>query len=100
MASTFMVPSVSSKHFDLDIPLIVMLGPQGSPFSVTLDAESPRNYTAQKQFFQSQVLLYSATNLGPGKHVVKVAYEPSQPDQIFAVDFANVYTTPSTGSAP
>ncbi|KAJ7218090.1 hypothetical protein GGX14DRAFT_599650 [Mycena pura] len=74
------------------------VGPQGSPFSVTLDAESPRNYTANKQFFQAQVLLYSATNLGPGKHVVKVTYEPSQLDQIFAVDFANVYTTPSTGS--
>ncbi|KAJ7925272.1 hypothetical protein B0H13DRAFT_2654434 [Mycena leptocephala] len=43
----------------------------------------------------AELLLYSATNLGPGTHIVKVAYQPSQPGQIFAIDYANVYSTPS-----
>jgi len=71
------------------------VGPAGSPFSVSLDGKPVQNYTANKQFYQSQVLLYTATNLGPGQHIVKVAYQPSQPGQIFAIDYANVYTAPS-----
>lgn len=70
-------------------------GPAGSPFTVSLDGGVPFNHTANKQFYQPQVLLYTATNLGPGQHVVKVAYEPSQAGQIFAIDYANVYTAPS-----
>lgn len=69
-------------------------GPAGSPFSVSLDGGIPVNHTANKQFYQPQVLLYTATNLGPGQHTVKVAYEPSQPGQIFAIDYANVYAPP------
>ncbi|KAJ7462259.1 hypothetical protein B0H11DRAFT_1735674 [Mycena galericulata] len=71
------------------------VGPASSPFSVTLDGRAPVNHTASKQFYQPQVLLYSATNLGPGEHVVKVEYQPSVPGQIFAIDYANVYTSPS-----
>jgi len=71
------------------------VGPAGSPFTVSLDGGVPFNHTANKQFYQPQVLLYTATNLGPGQHVVKVAYEPSQAGQIFAIDYANVYTAPS-----
>lgn len=71
------------------------VGPAGSPYAVTLDGGAPVNHTANKQFYRSQVLLYSATNLGPGQHVVKVEYQPSVPGQIFAIDYANVYTTPS-----
>lgn len=75
------------------------VGPGSSPYSVILDGESPVNHTANKQFYQPQVLLYSATNLGPGEHVVKVEYQPSEPGQIFAIDYANVYTTASTPAA-
>jgi len=72
------------------------VGPAGSPFSVSVDGGNPViGLTANKQFFQPQVLLYAATNLGGGQHTVKVTYEPTQPGQIFAIDFANVYTTPS-----
>ncbi|KAJ6593874.1 hypothetical protein B0H19DRAFT_1092418 [Mycena capillaripes] len=71
------------------------VGPAGSPFSVSLDGGVPVNHTANKQFYQPQVLLYTATNLGSGQHIVKVAYEPSQPGQIFAIDYANIYTAPS-----
>jgi len=60
-----------------------------------MDGGPSVSHTATKQFYQPQVLLYSATNLGPGEHTVKVAYQPSQPGQIFAIDYANVYTTPS-----
>ncbi|KAJ7096351.1 hypothetical protein C8R44DRAFT_812827 [Mycena epipterygia] len=71
------------------------VGPAGSPFSVSIDNGTPFNHTANKQFYQPQVLLYTATNLGPGQHTVKVAYQPSQAGQIFAIDYANVYTTPA-----
>ncbi|KAJ7188301.1 hypothetical protein C8R46DRAFT_1242606, partial [Mycena filopes] len=68
------------------------VGPAGSPFSVSVDGGNPTGYTANKQFFHPQVLLYAATNLGAGQHTVKVAYEPKQPGQIFAIDYAEVYT--------
>ncbi|KAJ6586895.1 hypothetical protein DFH09DRAFT_1429551 [Mycena vulgaris] len=71
------------------------VGPLGSPFSVSLDGGEPVNHTASKLYYQPQVLLYTATNLGPGQHIVKVEYQPAQTGQIFAIDYANVYTTPS-----
>ncbi|KAJ6475339.1 hypothetical protein C8R47DRAFT_1143142 [Mycena vitilis] len=75
------------------------VGPAGSPYSVSLDGGAPVNHTANKQFYQPQVLLYTATDLGPGQHMVKVAYEPTQQGQIFAIDYANVYTAPSLQSS-
>ncbi|KAJ6609889.1 hypothetical protein B0H10DRAFT_2062966 [Mycena sp. CBHHK59/15] len=74
------------------------VGPAGSPFTVSLDGGVPVNYTASKQFYQPQVLLYTANTMGPGDHVLKVAYEPTQSGQIFAIDYANVYTTASQGT--
>ncbi|KAJ7132777.1 hypothetical protein C8R43DRAFT_1023299 [Mycena crocata] len=71
------------------------VGPAGSPFTVSVDGGVSVSHTANKQFYQPQVLLYTAINLGEGKHNVKVAYQPSQPGQIFAIDYANVYTTSS-----
>jgi len=71
------------------------VGPMGSPFSVSVDGGPAVNHTANKQFYQSRVPLYMATNLGPGQHAVKVLYQPTQPGQIFAIDYADVYTNPS-----
>ncbi|KAJ6499329.1 hypothetical protein C8R45DRAFT_1127142 [Mycena sanguinolenta] len=71
------------------------VGPSGSPFSVSLDGLPAVNYTANKQFYRSRVPLYIASDVGPGQHVLKVSYLPSQPGQIFAVDYADVYTSPS-----
>jgi len=75
------------------------VGPMGSPFSVSMDGGPPVNHTANKQFYQSRVPLYIGSNLGPGKHVVKVSYQPTQPGQIFAIDYADVYTASSLQSA-
>lgn len=75
------------------------VGPVGSPFAVSVDGGLPVSFTANKQFYQPQVLLYTATNLGPGNHSVKVSYQPSQPGQIFAIDYANVWTTPSQNAS-
>lgn len=72
-----------------------IIGPRGSPFSVSLDGGRPANHTANKQFYQPKVPLYIASNLGPGEHVLKVSYEPTQPGQILAIDYADVYTAPS-----
>jgi len=73
------------------------VGPAASPFGVSLNGAAPTKYSANKQFYRPQTLLYSATNLGPGKHQINVTYEPSQPGQILAVDYAEVYTTASLG---
>jgi hypothetical protein len=72
-----------------------IIGPKGSPFSVSLDGGRPANHTANKQFYQPKVPLYIASNLGPGEHVLKVSYQPTQPGQILAIDYADVYTAPS-----
>ncbi|KAF7321255.1 hypothetical protein MKEN_00645200 [Mycena kentingensis (nom. inval.)] len=73
------------------------VGPQQSPFGVSLDGAASTKFSANKQFYKPQTLLYSATNLGAGKHHINVTYEPSQPNQILAIDFAQLYTTQSLG---
>nr|GAT57672.1 predicted protein [Mycena chlorophos] len=73
------------------------VGPSYSPFSVSIDGGQAVSYSATKQFFHPQTLLFSAVNLGAGTHSVNISYTPAQPGQIFAIDYANVYTTKSLG---
>jgi hypothetical protein len=71
------------------------VGPEGSPYSVQLDGGLHTNYSSAKQSYTPQVLLYHADNLGPGKHSLRLSNQPSSSGQVFAIDYANVYTTPS-----
>jgi len=71
------------------------VGPSGSPYSVQLDGGSITHYNPNKQFYTPQVELYRADNLGPGSHSLKLLYQPVSSGQVFAIDHANVYTTPS-----
>ncbi|KIK67485.1 hypothetical protein GYMLUDRAFT_1020713 [Collybiopsis luxurians FD-317 M1] len=71
------------------------VGPAYSPFSVQLNSES-LSFSAQKSMNASQVLLYHADNLGPGPHTLKLLFQPSSTGQMFAIDYAQVYSTPST----
>ncbi|KAK7057218.1 hypothetical protein R3P38DRAFT_2840008 [Favolaschia claudopus] len=73
------------------------VGPGSSPFSVSMDGGPPSTHTANKQFYRPRVPLYIASDLGSGSHVVNITYQPTQPGQIFAIDYADVYTT-SSGS--
>ncbi|PBK95629.1 hypothetical protein ARMGADRAFT_1045495 [Armillaria gallica] len=68
------------------------VGPGYAAFSAQLDYGPSVNSTAIRKSFVPQVLLYHADGLGSGQH-------PSDDAQELAVDFANVYTTPSSQSS-
>ncbi|KAJ3857642.1 hypothetical protein EV368DRAFT_29846 [Lentinula lateritia] len=70
------------------------VGPAYAPFSIQLNGDL-LSFSAQKSLNASQTLLYHADGLGPGSHTLKLLFEPSAVGQMFAVDFAQVYTTPS-----
>ncbi|KAF8070003.1 hypothetical protein FPV67DRAFT_1413702 [Lyophyllum atratum] len=69
------------------------VSPDGAPYTVQLDGGSPRNFTSSKDLYRAQVLLYHANNLPTGQHRVQLTCQPTTSGQIFAVDYANVYTT-------
>ncbi|KAJ3781168.1 hypothetical protein GGU10DRAFT_278067 [Lentinula aff. detonsa] len=70
------------------------VGPAYAPFSIQLNGDS-LSFSAQKNFNMSQTLLYHTDGLGPGSHNLKLLFQPSATGQIFAIDYAEVYTTPS-----
>ncbi|KAF5393204.1 hypothetical protein D9757_000534 [Collybiopsis confluens] len=74
------------------------VGPAYSPFAVQLNSDS-LSFTAQKGLNASQVMLYHADNLGPGPHTLKLLYQPSATGQVFAIDYAQVFNTPSTSDS-
>lgn len=75
------------------------VGPNGaSVFSVQVDGGTPTNSTTNKQFYRPQQLLYYAGNLGSGGHTLKIQFGSSNGSgQALAIDYAEVYTTPSLG---
>ncbi|KAK0242025.1 hypothetical protein EDD85DRAFT_426085 [Armillaria nabsnona] len=75
------------------------VGPGYAAFSAQLDGGPSVNSTAIRKSFVPQVLLYHADGLGPGQHLLKMMMQPSDDAQELAVDFANVYTTPSLQSS-
>jgi hypothetical protein len=87
--------SMLTYHAGDGVSLYGPVGPSGSPYSVQLDGGSITHYNPNKQFYTPQVELYRADNLGPGSHSLKLLYQPVSSGQVFAIDHANVYTTPS-----
>lgn len=75
------------------------VGPNGvSVFSAQVDGGTPTNSTTNKQFYRPQQLLYYAGNLGRGGHTLKIQFGSSSGSgQALAIDYAEVYTTPSLG---
>ncbi|TFK27534.1 hypothetical protein FA15DRAFT_635417 [Coprinopsis marcescibilis] len=86
---------------------IAIFGPSGprcaSQYAVSVDGQTGgETFRAERQFFRARQLLYYAGNLGPGVHVVEVtlgAISSSQPFQMLALDYAEIYTTPSLGGS-
>lgn len=70
------------------------VGPNYAPYSVQLNGGA-LSFSAFKSQNASQVLLYHADNLGPGPHTLSLLFQPSSTGQTFAIDYAEVYTTPS-----
>ncbi|EDR11964.1 uncharacterized protein LACBIDRAFT_313970 [Laccaria bicolor S238N-H82] len=77
------------------------VGPNGvSVFSAQVDGGTPTNSTTNKQFYRPQQLLYYAGNLGRGGHTLKIQFGSSSGSgQALAIDYAEVYTTPSLGGS-
>jgi len=72
------------------------VGPDCGPYSVSLDGNTPTNYSATKQFYRPQQMLYQASNLGGKEHKVLIQSQVGGYSAMyFAVDYAMVYTTPS-----
>lgn len=77
------------------------VGPSGAAaFSVQVDGGTPMNSTTNKQFYRPQQLLYYGSNLGSGIHTLKIQFGSSSgSNQALAIDYAEVYTTPSLGGS-
>ena len=72
------------------------VGPNCAPYSVSLDGDTPTNYSATKQFYRPQQMLYQASNLGGKNHKLLIQSTAGNYSALyFAVDYAMVYTTPS-----
>ena len=72
------------------------VGPSGAPFSVKLDNNAAKDFSSYKQFYRPQMILFQASNLGGGQHTVKLTSEAwSNSSLSLAIDYAQVYTTPS-----
>jgi len=79
-----------------------LYGPVGvngaAAFSVQVDGGTPMNSSTNKQFYRPQQLLYYGSNLGSGVHTLKIQFGSSSgSNQALAIDYAEVYTTPSLG---
>ncbi|KAF9071661.1 hypothetical protein BDP27DRAFT_1218709 [Rhodocollybia butyracea] len=77
------------------VSLFGPVGPGYSSFSVQLNGVS-QEFTAQKSRNASQVMLYHVDSLGPGQHTLEVLVQPSATGQALAIDYAEVFSTPST----
>ncbi|KAF9462290.1 hypothetical protein BDZ94DRAFT_1261530 [Collybia nuda] len=81
------------------------VSPDGASYAVLVDGGPARSFSAQKEFYTPQSLLYHASSLGPGKHNLTLTYLQNPVQHTFAIDFAVVYatatnTTTTTSSFP
>jgi hypothetical protein len=86
--------STASFKFSGDgVSLYGAISTQGAPYTIQLDGGPVQSFTTTYDRFVPQSLLYHATNLGEGDHILHIGYQPSSTGQVLAVDYANVYTT-------
>ncbi|TFK21937.1 hypothetical protein FA15DRAFT_715211 [Coprinopsis marcescibilis] len=88
---------------------IAVYGPAGPnctfSYTVSVDGQAiNRTFSALKDFYRPQQLLYYVGNLGPGNHVISfmqvlqgIQAGRSGQQHTLAIDYAEIYTTPSLG---
>ncbi|KAF9462291.1 hypothetical protein BDZ94DRAFT_1261533 [Collybia nuda] len=69
------------------------IGPDGSSYAVSVDDGLMRTFTANKEYYVPQSLLFHASSLGPGSHNLTLTYQENTQQQTFAIDYAAVYAT-------
>ncbi|PPQ65434.1 hypothetical protein CVT26_000086 [Gymnopilus dilepis] len=81
------------------VALYGSVGPNGTThYAVQLDNGSPSTFSANKQFYRPNQILFYAGNLGGGQHTLQVQLGSSSQGE-FAIDYANVFTAPSLGGS-
>ncbi|PPQ90562.1 hypothetical protein CVT25_015876 [Psilocybe cyanescens] len=82
---------------------IAIYGPVGpnstSGYFVQIDNGTSSLFSANKEFYHPQQLLFFAANIGAGQHSLVIQLASSPHSGEFAIDFATVYTSPSLGGA-
>ncbi|KAH6901882.1 hypothetical protein BKA70DRAFT_1521498 [Coprinopsis sp. MPI-PUGE-AT-0042] len=83
---------------------IALYGPAGTEatsfYTVKLDNGTAEGFSASTFDFKplrAQQLMYFRGNLGPGEHELLVRLEASSLEQFLAIDYAQIFTTPSIG---
>ncbi|KAF4621263.1 hypothetical protein D9613_000224 [Agrocybe pediades] len=80
---------------------VTLYGPVGpgaaNTYSVTVDNGSPFTFSAKKQFYRPQQILYTTSGLGKGNHSLRIQLGGDGGE--LAIDYANVYTTKSLGGS-
>ncbi|KAH6918023.1 hypothetical protein BKA70DRAFT_1554183 [Coprinopsis sp. MPI-PUGE-AT-0042] len=70
-----------------------------SSFSVQVNGGSVRQFKANHQNYIPRQLLYWAGGLGAGSHRLRVINNSPVADEVLAVDYAEVYSVPSSGGS-
>ncbi|EIW76496.1 hypothetical protein CONPUDRAFT_158515 [Coniophora puteana RWD-64-598 SS2] len=72
------------------INLYGSVGTNNGQYSVVMDGEAPVTYIATRPWNLYQVMIYHASNLGPGEHRLTVTNLPNGGSQNLAIDYAEV----------
>jgi len=82
---------------------VALYGPVGpnstSLYLVKVDGGNASSFSANKQFYKPQEMLFYAGNLGAGQHSLQIELGSTATPGELAIDYANVYTTPSLGGS-
>ncbi|KDR74999.1 hypothetical protein GALMADRAFT_1332029 [Galerina marginata CBS 339.88] len=82
---------------------VALYGPVGpnatSHYSVKVDGGNAQFFSANNQFYKPQEMLFYVGNLGAGQHSLQLGLDSSSTQGELAIDYANVYTTPSLGGS-
>ncbi|RXW23511.1 hypothetical protein EST38_g2331 [Candolleomyces aberdarensis] len=93
----------STMKFSFEGDAVSLYGPvgaNGTLYSVSINVGTglPNSYTTKKTLSRSNQLLYHASKLGPDRHTVTLTVlheDGASGESTLAVDYAQVYTTPS-----
>ncbi|KAF9568214.1 hypothetical protein CPC08DRAFT_802714 [Agrocybe pediades] len=91
----------TGQRLELRRDAVTLYGPVGpgaaDTYSVTVDNGSPFTFSAKKQFYRPQQILYTTSGLGKGNHSLRIQLGGDGGE--LAIDYANVYTTKSLGGS-
>jgi len=93
----------ATAHLKFEGDAVALYGPVGpnatSHYSVKVDGGNAQFFSANNQFYKPQEMLFYVGNLGAGQHSLQLGLDSSSTQGELAIDYANVYTTPSLGGS-